>query len=452
MKEGLELFVLRDEKGPILYAPLRNLVARLNDGAVSSVAKYLYEKPLSEDDKPIIELLEKQGFFEPATANFGALRPPTQVTLFPSDGCNLRCRYCYAAAEKRRHKLPLEAAKAAVDYVADNAKKLGNKDFVVGFHGNGEPFTNFELIKDICIYTKEKAEELGIEGHTTIATNGAMPDEQLDWLLAWFDGVNISSDVLPDLQNRQRPFANGAGSFELVDRTLKRLDEAGKHYGIRATLTADSVGRLKELALFAAERYPNCEVLHVEPAWECGRCLRTGETTPDTAEFIEQFLEAEEALKDSKMKLVFSGARQEHLTNRFCAASADSFVLTSEGLVTSCYEVCELSDERADRFVYGRYDPETKSFVFDREKMEALHRMTVENMPACRDCFCKYHCAGDCPAKLLGLKEPEQHGGSQRCQIARALTLRQITRKLEQAEAIPIPENTTNTERVEEEK
>lgn len=436
MKDGLELFLLRDERGPLLYSPLRHLVARINEGAVYSTAKYLYDQPLSDDDKPIIEMLEKQGFFEKAVTNFESPKPPVQVTLFPSDGCNLRCRYCYAAAEKRRHKLPLEVAEAAVDYVAENAQKIGNKDFVVAFHGNGEPFTNFELIRDICIYTKEKAAELGIEGHTTIATNGVMPDEQLDWLLAWFDGVNISSDVLPDLQNHQRPLADGSGSYKLVDRTLKRLDDSGKSYGIRATLTADSVCRLKELALLAAERYPHCEIVHVEPAWECGRCLRTGETTPDTAEFIKQFLEAEAAMPKNGPRLVYSGARRENISNRFCAAGADSFVVTSEGLVTSCYEVCELSDPRAERFVYGHYDPEAKSFVFDQKKMETLHHLTVENMPECRDCFCKYHCAGDCPAKLLGLEPPENHHGSQRCQIARALTLRQITRMLENAEAV----------------
>jgi uncharacterized protein len=62
--------------------------------------------------------------------------------------------------------------------------------------------------------------------------------------------------------------------------------------------------------------------------------------------------------------------------------------------------------------------------------MEALHRLTVENMPQCRDCFCKYHCAGDCPAKLLSNEEPESHAGSERCRITRALTLYQLQRSL----------------------
>ena len=113
---------------------------------------------------------------------------------------------------------------------------------------------------------------------------------------------------------------------------------------------------------------------------------------------------------------------------------SDSFVVTSEGLVTSCYEVCEMSDPRASRYVYGAYSPEEKCFVFDEEKRRDLHRLTVDNMPECRNCFCKYHCSGDCAAKLLGTRPPEEHAGSERCRITRALTLRQIQKSLSEEE------------------
>jgi len=431
LKPELELFVLRDEEGPILYAPLRQLCARLNEAAVAAVSRRLKHREPCAEDRGVIELLERHGFFTPAELPRKDLwRKPVQVTLFPSDGCNLRCRYCYAAAAGRRHTLSAAAARAAVDYVAGNAKELGNRDFVVGFHGNGEPFTNFPLIREICAYTHTVSERMGLEGKLTIATNGALSEEQQDFLLAWFDGVNVSFDGLPALQDRQRPFADGRGSFSAVDSTLRRLDAAGKHYGIRATLTADSADRLAEIAAFVSERYPRCEQLHIEPAWESGRCLQSGEQTPESSLFTEQFLKALRSLPKNGVRLVFSAARKEHLTNTFCSAGLNSFVVTSEGLVTSCYEVCEMSDPRAGRFIYGYFDEANGCYVFDRGKMEALHRLTVENMPQCRDCFCKYHCAGDCPAKLLHNEEPENHAGSDRCRITRALTLYQLQRSL----------------------
>lgn len=435
MNEELELFLLRDGRGPILYAPLRHLSARINEGAVAAVSRRLQAMEPEPEDAPVIEMLEKRGFFAPAALpHTREGRAPVQVTLFPSDGCNLRCRYCYAAAAKPRHALSFSAAKAAIDYIAANAAEQKTKDFVVGFHGNGEPFTNFPLIREVCSYTRKKAEETGISGRLTVATNGALDDEKLDFLIAWFDGVNISFDGVPDLQNRQRPMPDGGESFPLVDRTLRRLEAAEKPYGIRSTLTTDSVDRLGDIARFVAENYPHCQQLHIEPAWECGRCLMTGETTPDTDEFISQFLAAMEDMPEGGPELVFSAARSGHITDRFCGAGSGSLVLTAEGLVTSCYEVCEMSDPRAGSFIYGRYDEAEGKLVFDEEKLAALHRIVVDNMPFCKDCFCKYHCAGDCPAKLLEGAGPESHHGSQRCEIARALTLAQISRQLAVAE------------------
>lgn len=431
MPSACELFVVRDEKGPILYAPLRRLSARLNESAVAAVSRRLYGKPLSEEDRDCLKPLEECGFFIETELPENKIIAPVQVTLFPTDGCNLRCRYCYAGAEKRRHLMPPEVGKAAIDLVADNAKKQNFSDFVVGFHGNGEPFSAFPLVKELCQYAYEAGERVGLKPKLTIATNGVLNDEQLDWLLAWFDSANISFDGLEELQNRQRPMADGTGSFPYVHKTLKRLNDAGKTFGIRSTLTAASVERLPEIARFVLENYPHCDPLHVEPAWEAGRSLSTGERTPDPDVFIQKFLEAE-ALLDGKMRLVFSAARSDHICSGFCSVCSDSFVVTSEGLVTSCYEVCEMSDPRSCRYVYGAYSPEEKRFVLNDEKRNDLHRLTVDHMPACDHCFCKYHCGGDCAAKLLGTDPPEKHAGSVRCRITRALTLRQIQESLSQ--------------------
>ena len=429
MPSACELFVLRDETGPILYAPLAHLSARINESAVAAVSRRLYGKPLSEEDRECLQLLENCGFFQEAELPAKSTAPPVQVTLFPTDGCNLRCRYCYAGAEKKRHVLPVEVGKAAIDLVADHAKAQEYTDFVVGFHGNGEPFFAFDVVQELCRYAHEAADRTGLKVNLTIASNGVLNEKQLDWLIAWFDSVNISFDGLEELQNSQRPMADGSGSFPYVHRTLKRLNDAGKDFGIRATLTASTVEKLPEIAAFVLENYPRCNPLHVEPAWEAGRSLKTGERTPEADLFIRKFLEAD-ALLDGRMQLVFSAARTGELGYGFCGVCSNSFVVTAEGLVTGCYEVAEQSDPRAERFIYGRYDPETKGFLFDEEKQAELHTLTVDRMPYCAGCFCKYHCCGDCAAKLLGMKPPEEHAGSVRCRITRALTLEQIRKTL----------------------
>ncbi len=434
MPSSCEVFVLRDGEGPILYAPLRRIAARVNEAAVAAVAKRLSGKMLTQTEQNALDIFEQCGLFTPAPLPECVPQLPTQVTLFPTDGCNLRCSYCYAGAAERRHLLPPEAGKAAIDYAADNAKALGCEDFVVAFHGNGEPMSAFPLVQELCRYAHEASERVGVKVHLTAATNGVLNEEQLDWFIAWIDSANISFDGTEALQNRQRPMADGSPSFPLVDRTLRRLNDSGKPFGIRATLTADTVECMPEIASFILERYPSCDPLHIEPAWEAGRGLATGTRTPEAERYVKYFLEAEKVLQ-GKMKLVFSAARKDHLDMAFCGVCRNSFVLTAEGKVTSCYEVCEADDPRSERFVYGRYDMESRRFVLDEEKLASLRRLRVDNMPYCENCFCKYHCGGDCSAKLLGVRPPEEHGGSVRCAITRALTLHQIQKSLIQEEA-----------------
>lgn len=426
-----ELFLLKDEKGPILYAPLKKLSARLNDSAVNSVSRRINGEPLLPEDKPVIDLLEEHGFFKEDVIPECAVAPPTEVTLFPSDGCNLRCRYCYASAEKIRHKMPPEVGKAAVDYIVKNAVSAGKDSISVGFHGNGEPFTAFGFMKEICKYAKEKAEENNLKVRLYSASNGCWSDEIADWVMAWLDNVNISFDGTEEMQNAQRPFSDGRPSFPSIDKTLRRLNDAEKSFGIRTTLTSESVLKLPEIAEFIAGRYPNCKQLHVEPVWESGRSIESKVRTPDADVFIEKFLQAKQILKKHNIRLIFSAVKTDNTSIYFCGVSRDSFSVTAQGLVTSCFEVCEECDERAFPFIYGKYDPSVGGFVFDDKKREALHRLNVTNIPYCKDCFCKYHCAGDCPAKLVGSKPPKEHRGSVRCKITRALTLEQIAQELD---------------------
>ena len=429
MPSKCEVFVLRDEEGPILYAPLRRFAARVNEAAVAAVGRRLNGEALSEEEHKSLEILEQCELFTPAPLPECRVELPTQVTLFPTDGCNLRCRYCYAGAAERRHLMPLEAGKAAIDYAADNAKAQNYEDFVIAFHGNGEPFSAFPLVKELCRYTHEAAERVGVKSRLTAATNGVLNEEQLDWFIAWFDSANISFDGTEALQNRQRPMADGSPSFPVVDRTLRRLNDSGKPFGIRATVTADTVEAMPEIAAFILENYPNCSPLHIEPAWEAGRGLQTGAHTPEAERYVRYYLEAEKVLQ-GKMPLVFSAARKDHLDLAFCGVCRNAFVLTSECNITACYEACEIGAPGGERFIYGRYDMEQKRFVIDEEKLAALRRLRVDNMPYCENCFCKYHCGGDCAAKLLGTRPPEEHGGSVRCAITRALILHQIQQSL----------------------
>ncbi|MCR4319008.1 MAG: SPASM domain-containing protein [Candidatus Brocadiaceae bacterium] len=71
--------------------------------------------------------------------------------------------------------------------------------------------------------------------------------------------------------------------------------------------------------------------------------------------------------------------------------SIPSFTVTTKGIVTTCER-----DSEGTGYGYGKFLPESKDFIFDAQKIE--NNKTHLEMPyKCRDCFCKWHCAGDCP-------------------------------------------------------
>jgi uncharacterized protein len=441
-----EIFVLegRGEDRYTLYAPLRRAAALVNGSAAHAVRRFLTDgvEELDPDGLQVVELLRGQGLLrgeapEPPTSPGDYLFRPYEVTLFPTTRCNLRCIYCYADAGMDAGKLSWEAAQAAIDFVADNAATTGRDDFVVGFHGGGEPTLCWDLIERSVEHAEQRAEALGLTARIHAASNGVLSAARRRFIADHFTGMNISLDGPRDIQDRQRPLADGVGSFDAVMETVRHFEELGFAYGVRATVTAHSAPRLGEIVRFFRTSCPSLDQLHVEPVWFCGRCRTSGERPPEDEAFIAHFLDAWEEGERLGLRLFYSGARLDTLTNKFCAAPGDGFSITPEGMVSSCFEVTASDDPRARVFHYGRFDAEAGRYLIDQDRIERLRRLTVEHLPFCRDCFCRWHCAGDCLAKALPRGDPETHQGSSRCTLNRALTLAELQRILERAENRP---------------
>ena len=436
-----ELFIVPDaEDSYYLYAPLRRVIVSMNGSAVGAVSRYLNseDSALSPEESEVIKHLRSVGLFSepipelPITPDNYLFRPH-EVTIFPTTRCNLRCIYCYANAGLRHVDMPWEIAQAAIDLVVENALAVERDDFIVGFHGGGEPTVNWKLIEQATMYAKQRAEETGLDVKIHCASNGVLSQRQREFIINNFTGMNISLDGPADIQDRQRPLANGKGSFAYVMETIQYFETNNFPFGIRVTLTANDGHRLSDIVMFIHQHFPQLDQVHVEPVWQCGRCRVTGEHPPSEEQFIASFEEAYDLAQDLGFSLFYSGARLDVLTNKFCAAPGDGFSVTPEGIVSSCFEVTDPADPRAELFHYGRYDEISKSFKIDQQRVERLRWLRVENIKHCSDCFCKWHCAGDCLAKALPGVSADDHKGSPRCNLNRAITRLQIRRLAAQA-------------------
>jgi uncharacterized protein len=441
-----DLFMIPWEDKYIIYAPLKGLAFLISSGMVNLLNRIKAGEDLegfdgNEDEslKPFKELGIVNGKVDKLPLPQEEEFLPFYVTIFLTTRCNLRCIYCYASGgEKDDLTISLGIARSAIDLIIKNALLKKEKKVGIGFHGGGEPTLAWVELRHCVEYAQRKASEKGLKTSLSIATNGIIEDRKLDWIMENFSGLNLSLDGAEYIQDYNRPMADGGGSFCWVMKTVKRMNEGNFPYGIRATITDKSVRYMDEIITFFGE---NCKArqIHFEPSFNCGRCIQTGIGSPAAEEFIDGFRKAEEIAERYGMPIYYSGARIGTIAASFCRASSGSFCLTPDGDITSCYEVCSKDDPRSEAFYYGKFDWRKRDFVIFKDKLANLRKRTIHNIAYCEDCFCKFHCAGDCPAKASDFKDLTKITNSTRCQINQTLTLDKIIKILQKGENINRP-------------
>ena len=237
---------------------------------------------LTDEERQVLDSLAAVGVINgPADRRLPVHEPgnfaPTHVTLFLTDACNFRCIYCYARGgdNPRPVTIPLTAAQAGIDFVADNARRLGQPAFSVGFHGAGEPTVAWTKYTALIDYAQRKADELGLKVSCSTCTNGIISEARARWIATHTDTATVSADGLPHFHDLQRPKPNGDGSFADLRRTLEVFDELGFFYAIRATITEHNVRSMAEMVEFFDDHF-HVGDLQFDPLIVSGRCPDTG--------------------------------------------------------------------------------------------------------------------------------------------------------------------------------
>lgn len=431
-----ELFAIPLSGGAFLvYAPLRRAAFIANVTTVNILADLkngVYNEAVDRDIALFeflrrLEILDAQPEKRPITT-FKGDPEPTSVTLFLTTACNLRCTYCYASAGDTPTKnMPLDVAKHGIDFVANNAVKKATPLFEVLYHGGGEPTVNWPTLTESFSYAKQKSQELGLGVRAASASNGVLKDSQIDWIIENLHSVNISFDGLPSAHDKHRLTVLGQGSSEHVIHTIERFDEAGFPYGLRVTVTRDQIDRLPDSVEFICSNF-DVEQIQVEPAYQLGRW--TDAPTAETDEFISAYREGQQRASKYGREITYSAARLGLLTNHFCGVSQDSFALSPDGNVSSCYEVFSEDNPWSKVFFYGQPAKESGKYRFELPVLNNLRNLAVQNREFCQGCYAKWSCAGDCYHKSLTISGSEEFQGSDRCHITRELTKDQILAKI----------------------
>lgn len=158
----------------------------------------------------------------------------SQCVLELTQDCNLDCVYCCYSHDNKGHRnysnkrMTWKTAKKSIDYLLNHNSK--SEELVLSFYG-GEPFLEFELLKDCVNYIKDVTNDNN-KLFLNCTTNGTLINDNIANYL--FDNnvrVHISIDGPSDLHNKNRiKRKSQSGSFNNVMDGLCILKKYYKEY------------------------------------------------------------------------------------------------------------------------------------------------------------------------------------------------------------------------------
>lgn len=422
----MQFYVIPVEDKYVLYRPLLRLAIVGNRGMADLASRMIGDRARLRGSSRVdgmsgvttaAEYLEDIGFLEPDPVPPPAPSrdyAPAMAVLLLTSRCNLRCTYCYArGGEARVQDMSPDLARATIDHVYRNAVDLGRDHFDLTFHGGGEPLKAWDVLREATLYARGK----DLPCRISMVSNGVCSSERRAWLMDNLNSFSISFDGTRETQDSQRPFASGRGSFDAAMRTIGALDAAGFSYGIRLTATAPFGQKLADDVRFICEN-SGCPAMQVEPAFNAERGAHRGPTVAESEAFADAYLEAFEIASLAGRHLTYSGARPWALTQTFCRAPYSALIVNPAGELVACYEVADDEHPLAQISTLGHMD--SKGIVLDETAREAFYDYLEAQREECLDCFCLWHCAGDCYTRAFSAGG-HPGGESPRCTMNRRI-------------------------------
>ena len=424
----MEFFRIPFENKEILYRPKLHYAVLANHLAADLVEEVSHypDRMGALMQNEVIRYMSETGFFQddPITEEQSSVDlnfSPAAAALLMTNRCNLRCIYCYAnGGSENALDMTFSTAKKAIDLVSKYAIEKHRSFFHLTFHGGGEPTLNWKVLVDAVSYARQKS----IPVKTCLVSNGIWRQSQFDWISRNIDEITISMDGNRQTQDFQRPFPNGEGSFEHVMATITRLDQISFPYHIRATVTPERFSCMKGDISFLCDA-TNCKSIQIEPAFNTCRGSHQMSKAEDNEEFANEFLEAYDAAHERNCNLYYSGARPWLVTNVFCEAPfGQSLTVNAKGEVVGCYEITGRDANIDNSAAFG--SEESSNFRIDAEKRAVLMKTIAHRKDRCDQCFCRWHCAGDCYTRGFPTKDGDWPYS--RCEINRKITAGLIVR------------------------
>ncbi len=374
------------------------------------LAKYGDRDDVTEDDIrdcfDDIEELKREGkLFTPDTFEpvAGELKQKTAgvvkaLCLHVAHVCNLNCSYCFASQGKysgERAVMSLEVGKRALDFLIENSGTRHNLE--VDFFG-GEPLMNFDVVKELVAYARERERETGKNFRFTLTTNGVLIDDDvIDFANRECSNVVLSLDGRREVHDRYRVDYAGNGSWGKIVPKFQKLVEArgGKDYYMRGTFTHANPDFLNDIKEMLSLGFRELSMEPVVTSPEDPSAL----TEEDLPIVLDQYEKLAEMMLEKHREgdpftfyhymIDLKGGPCIYKRVSGCGSGTEYMAVTPWGDLYPCHQF--VGDEK---FKLGNIWDGVDNKNIQNEFMSC----NVYARPECRDCWAKLYCSGGCAA------------------------------------------------------
>lgn len=322
--------------------------------------------------------------------------PIKSMCLNVAHDCNLRCDYCFAAKGDfggKRMLMPFEVGKKAIDFMIEHSGSRHNLE--LDFFG-GEPLMNFDVVKEIVSYARERENLHNKNFRFTITTNGLLlDDEKIKYINQEMTNVVLSLDGRKEINDRLRITPNGKGSYDtIVPKYQKLVSTRGdKDYYVRGTFTNYNKDFSKDILKMRDLGFTQ---LSIEPVVSDPK-LPYSIKEDDLDDIFREYEHlALELLKDENKKLNFfhfmidiDGGPCVIKRLRGCSCGNEYISVTPTGDIYPCHQFVG-----NPKWLMGNVLNDT----LDISIKDKFAHTNVYCKEECKNCWAKFYCSGGCNA------------------------------------------------------
>lgn len=321
------------------------------------------------------------------------------LCLHIAHDCNLRCRYCFASTGDfgvKRTLMPVEIGKKAIDFLIE--KSGARRNLEVDFFG-GEPLLNFDTVKQITEYAREKESATGKNFRFTITTNATLLNEEnKKFINENMGNVVLSIDGRPEVNDRMRTRIDGRGTYSSILTKIKDMaDSRGQdRYYVRGTFTRENLDFSKDVLHLADLGFKQISIEPVVAAKDTGFDIRQEDLPEMFDEYERLVLEYFKRHKESRGFNFFHFMLDlDHgpcIVKRMkgCGSGHEYLAVTPEGDLYPCHQFVGM-----EQFKMGNVKNNTE---IDMKIRDMFTQQTVFSKTDCKECWARFFCSGGCAA------------------------------------------------------